>query len=57
MYRLSGSYSWVAMESPKNSQCKPVNNCRGSHNFINSSFKFGKWQPATDCAADLLRME
>jgi hypothetical protein len=23
------SYSWAATESPKNSQCKPVNNCGG----------------------------
>jgi len=33
MYRLSVVYSWAATESPKNSQCKPVNNCGGSHDF------------------------
>ena len=52
------SYSWAAAESPKNSQCKPVNNCGGSRDFpetLVSSLK--RWQPATDCAADLLRMD
>ena len=52
------SYSWAAAESPKNSQCKPVNNCGGSHDFpetLVSSLE--RWQPATDCAADLLRMD
>jgi hypothetical protein len=51
-------YSWAATESPKNSQCKPVNNCGGSRDFpetLVSSLK--RWQPATDCAADLLRMD
>ena len=27
------SYSWAATESPKNSQCKPVNNCGGGRDF------------------------
>jgi hypothetical protein len=53
------SYSWAAAESPKkNSQRKPVNNCGGSRDFpetLVSSLK--RWQPATDCAADLLRMD
>ena len=52
------SYSWAATESPKNSQCKPVNNCGGSHDFpetLVSSLE--RWQPATDRAADLLRMD
>jgi hypothetical protein len=43
MYRLSGSYSWLQQKAPQNLQCKPVNNCRGSHNFpLNFSFKFGE---------------
>ena len=43
MYRLSGSYSWLQRKAPQNLQCKPVNNCRGSHNFpLNFSFKFGE---------------
>jgi hypothetical protein len=52
------SYSWAAAESQKNSQCKPVNNCGGSRDFpetLVSSLE--RWQPATDCAADLLRMD
>ena len=52
------SYSWAAAESPKNSQCKPVNNCGGSRDFpetLVSTLK--RWQPATDRAADLLRMD
>src|ERR1700719_3767038 len=52
------SYSWAAAESPKNSQCKPVNNCGGSRDFpetLVSSLE--RWQPATDCAAGLLRMD
>src|SRR6266436_3213167 len=27
------SYSWAATEEPHNSQCKPVNNWGGSHDF------------------------
>src|SRR5271165_1594759 len=52
------SYSWAATEEPHNSQCKPVNNCDGSHDFPETLVSsLGRWQPATDCAADLLRMD
>jgi hypothetical protein len=51
-------YSWAATESPKNPQCKPVNNCGGGRDFpesLVSSLK--RWQPATECAAHLLQMD
>jgi hypothetical protein len=46
------SYSWAAAESPKNSQCKPVNNCGGSRDFpetLVSSLE--RWQPAAPQSA------
>jgi len=36
------SYSWAVTESPKNSQCKPVNNCGGSHDFPELQFQIWK---------------
>jgi len=36
------SYSWAATEEPHNSQCKPVNNCGGSHDFPELQFQIWK---------------
>jgi hypothetical protein len=52
------SYSSAATESPQNSQCKPVNNCAGSHDFFETLVSIlEKWLPATECATGLLRMD
>jgi hypothetical protein len=58
MYRLSAVIHGLQRRAQKISQCKPVNNCGGSRDFpetLVSSLE--RWQPATDCAADLLRMD
>ena len=42
----------------KNSQRKPVNNCGGRRDFPKTLVSnLERWQPATDRAADLLRMD
>jgi len=58
LYRLSAVIHGLQRRAQKSSQCKPVNNCGGRHDFpetLVSSLE--RWQPATDCATGLLRMD
>jgi hypothetical protein len=57
MYRLSAVIHGLQRRA-KNSQRKPVNNCGGRRDFPKTLVSnLERWRPATDCAADLLRMD